>query len=140
MIPEFRVWDKVNKKMIYINNADISIDFFGDGSFEVYDCDIGDYRGNNDTLILMRYTGLKGKKGKKDKKIFEGDVLGSFIGGMIRYCEKCKEFTIFYSEEEDSCLSCSSDLHWWELVNMEKEGKLEIIGNRYENPELLEDR
>jgi len=34
------------------------------------------------------------------------------------------------------CAQCSGDIAWYEVV--EDDGKLEVIGNIYENPELLE--
>jgi uncharacterized phage protein (TIGR01671 family) len=83
-------------------------------------------------LILMQYTGLKDKNGKE---IYEGDCLGGSWGdGHIGYCDNCKSFEYFMNEF--GCASCEGDVHWSECV--EDDGKLEVVGNIYENPELLE--
>jgi uncharacterized phage protein (TIGR01671 family) len=82
-------------------------------------------------VILMQSTGLTDKNGKD---IFEGDVLGGFFeNGFIKWCDKCK--ALQYSAS-GFCFACEGDVHWYELV--EDEGTLEVIGNVYENPELLE--
>jgi uncharacterized phage protein (TIGR01671 family) len=80
----------------------------------------------------QEYTGLKDKDGNE---IYEGDILGGIWEGcFIKYCDKCKAFELFIPE--DGCMQCSGDVIWFDVV--EDGGKLEIIGNIYENPELLE--
>jgi uncharacterized phage protein (TIGR01671 family) len=80
---------------------------------------------------LMQFTGLKDKNGKD---IYEGDILGGIFGdGFIGYCDICK--CLQYTCKDFGCLSCSGDLHWSEVV--EEDGRLEVVGNIYENPELL---
>lgn len=72
---------------------------------------------------IMQYTGLKDIDGKD---IYEGDILKMF--GEDRYCE------VRYDE-----LSASFRLRnneGWQLYNPLFMG--EVIGNIYENPELLE--
>jgi uncharacterized phage protein (TIGR01671 family) len=81
---------------------------------------------------LMQYTGLLDKNGKE---IYERDILGGTWGdGYIDYCEKCKSFEYFM--KVFGCANCSGDISWQEVV--EDNGKLEVIGNVFENPELLE--
>lgn len=76
-------------------------------------------------------TGLKDKNGKE---IYEGDILGGvWENGFISRCEKCKQFQ--YHCAGIGCMACSGDVHWYEIV--EDDGKLEVIGNIHENPELL---
>ncbi len=84
-------------------------------------------------IIVMQCTGLEDNTGKL---IYEGDIVKTFIGNfIIRYCYICKSYQLF-SVEEDYCFSCEGDLHWFEFL--EELDKTEIIGNIYENPELLE--
>ncbi|MCD7779846.1 MAG: YopX family protein [Candidatus Gastranaerophilales bacterium] len=73
--------------------------------------------------ILMQCTGLKDKNGKL---IFEGDILQDGVGNtfeiaFIKYCNYIRE----------------TKRHYW-LKFDERHTSYEIIGNIYENPELLE--
>ena len=83
-------------------------------------------------LIVMQYTGLKDKHGKE---IYDGDIV------TITYieCRRCK-----YIESETGLIAWSTDNACWGLkVGDDKEyypigwEDSEIIGNIYENPELL---
>ncbi len=85
--------------------------------------------GFSDTSPLMQYTGLKDGNGKD---IYEGDHMGGYPHGDI----------IVTWDSDHACFGCvSSD--WREdyglLSNtlMDCDGKLEVIGNIYENPELI---
>jgi hypothetical protein len=114
MIPKFRAWDKETKTMngmaeIYRNrNQEIEL------------------HPRDENIILMQSTGLKDKNGKE---IFEGDVLGTkdgLLNGIIEYREDLGMFVnslIRYNNFERLC-NVASDR--------------EILGNIYENPELLE--
>ena len=69
------------------------------------------------------YTGLKDKNGKK---IFEGDVCnyGNYVG-VISFDEYKCNFILTYNETDITDFSCI----WAE--------ELEVIGNIFENPELI---
>lgn len=74
----------------------------------------------NNEAILMQFTGLKDKNGKE---IWEGDIInGKFIGddkGIFRI---------------EICPDINAGYHWYgELEDMD----FEVIGNIYENPELI---
>ncbi len=82
---------------------------------------------------IMQYTGLTDKNGKE---IYEGDILGGiWEGGYIAWCDKCKSLQ-YFADYNGGCQKCSGDTFWPELV--EDDGKLEVIGNIYKTPELLE--
>ena len=83
--------------------------------------------------VVEQYTGLKDKNGKE---IYDGDILGGiWESGFVSWCEECKQFQ--YHSADIGCMACSGDVHWCEIV--EDDGKLEVIGNIHENPELLEE-
>ena len=115
---KFRAWDKKHKELIYIDDLywfeEEMVHTFADDDYE-----------------FMQYTGLHDKNGKE---IYEDDILGGTWGdGYIDYCEKCKSFEYFFVWNE--CTACSGDIMWVEVV--EDDGKLEVIGNIYENRDLL---
>lgn len=74
------------------------------------------------TLIKSQFTGLKDKNGKE---IFEGDILEKYpkVRGKVIFDEDVGCFKVIWEE-----LS-------WDYVSGDKE----VIGNIYENPELLEE-
>ena len=79
-----------------------------------------------DSDTVGEYTGLHDKN---SKEIYEGDKLGGiWEDGYIAYCDECKSFEYFM--DEFGCSQCSGDTHWSEMV--ENDGKLEVVGNIYE--------
>ena len=126
MIPKFRAWLKKEQKM------DNYIDHISWLEDELY-C-IGDgitYMVSAEDLVLMQSTGLRDKNGKE---IFEGDVVrqvrthptteNGTITGVVTMLEGA--WLIVNDNEQ-----LASDL-WSET------DENEIIGNVYENTELLE--
>ena len=123
MKPRFRAWLKKKQEM------DNEIDHISWLEDELY-C-IGDgitYMVSAEDLVLMQSTGLRDKKGKE---IFEGDILGTkdgLLNGVVEYRSDLGMWTnslIRYNNFERLC-NVASDR--------------EIIGNIYENRELLEDK
>lgn len=133
---KFRAWDPRLNRMFYSESHE-DARYLGarvsDSVFEVFVHHFLSLFIVNDGR-LMQYTGLKDKNGKD---IYEGDILGGMWGdGWIGYCDKCKSFEYFGAGF--GCMGCEGDVCWYEIVNAESEGQLEVIGNIYENPELLE--
>ena len=123
---KFRAWDKINDKWLNNENC-IEI---GTGYLTgFYDVE----QAFNRRYVLMQCTGLKDKNGKL---IYEGDILGGIYHGYIEYCDECKCFQL--KVKDYGCLACEGDLHWYELVEAEEQNELEVIGNIYENKELLD--
>lgn len=120
MIPKFRAWDKTSKEMY-----DVEAINFNRGKFESIGYGVTSLR-SADKVELMQSTGLKDKNGKE---IFEGDILGTndgLLDGVVKYRTDLGMWTndlLRYNNFERLCSIANSR---------------EIIGNIYENPELLE--
>lgn len=136
MTPRYRAWIKTEKRMFFSDDI-LAIDYENKEivTQQVYfenglpdDRDIYCY--NPDEIELMQSTGLKDKNGKE---VFIGDIVkctrgcphevylekeygGTYIGGMPAIYLKGLLSGYAWTEDE------------------------EIIGNIYENPELLEDK
>lgn len=126
MIPKFRAWLKKEQKM------DNYIDHISWLEDELY-C-IGDgitYMVSAEDLVLMQSTGLVDKNGKE---IFEGDIL-DYKGrkALVRWHGSYASFIYRFVDELQK-----RNTEWKPLYLAYM--KCEIIGNIYENPELLEDK
>lgn len=77
---------------------------------------------------VMQYTGLKDKNGRE---IYEGDWLKIF--GGVNSGRKCAVVW----ESEKACFRGNGNFLWQYLDKFEGV-EFEVIGNIYENPELLE--
>jgi uncharacterized phage protein (TIGR01671 family) len=129
---KFRAWDKITCELKTINQIDyVSQEIvFPD----IKGTDFTDWKMFDD-VELMQYTGLKDKNGKE---IYEGDIYqvdknhlvytvffhqGSFCAGInINNC-----VPINWEPEEDS----------EDMQECNFSQTIEVIGNIYENPELL---
>lgn len=128
---KFRLWDGTHGKMVYDG-------FFIGGDGRMYfNCDPKGVDMSGKTRIfshpkenhftLLQNTGLTDKSGKD---IYEGDI----VKGNIMDYEGNHE-VIFY----DGCFSVKADDNYYPcLCEGCPEDSLEIIGNKFSNPELLE--
>ena len=124
MIPRFRAWDKETQTMLDVYLIDFKKSVligehweFGETNFI-----------NFDEIELMQSTGLKDKNGKE---IFEGDILFGHAGDDFW---EIVEFDI----EEGKWIR--RDIWYNSKLGLSENNKfMEILGNIYENPELLED-
>ena len=123
MIPRYKAWDKELQTMLDVSLIDFKKRVlvgehwkFGETNFMSFD-----------EIELMQSTGLFDKNGKE---IFEGDILGTkdgLLNGVVEYRSDLGMWTnslIRYNNFERLCNIA---------------GDREIIGNIYENPEILED-
>ena len=153
MIPKYRAWDSSKKEMFKDTFAITE-------SGQVVVVDQSSFLTSPDyifvdNLVIMKSTGLKDKNGKE---IFEGDILKfndewddycyeGYVDGStegINFVEIERETTCFtfgkFQTSDSSLLYFMKDeyLSFEDLIT-DKDFEFEIVGNIYENPELLED-
>ena len=135
MIPKFRAWHKELGRMMLI---EIMYFFFFDNELE--ELELNDPVMNDHISVypneieLMQSTGLKDKNGKE---IFEGDIITNGIDIVdVRNHETLGFYTLANGREVffghgTSIEEFEEDIEGFTEI-------AEIIGNIYENPELLE--
>ena len=118
---KFRAWDKRGKRMVW-GNCGLFM-FVGTGTLGWQFADTWDFP-VDEQFELMQYTGLKDKNGKE---IYEGDI----VAFRDRKGELRKGFEVKWGAimGEQGVYGFGFD-----IANTEK---VEIIGNLYENKELL---
>lgn len=113
---KFRAWDKEDNKMYY--NAERTYDF-GLNDSDIMEENFGGVL-NNDNFIVMQYTGVKDKSGKE---IYEGDIVECFKNELatVKFISGCfvLDSTSYTETFHNVC------------------GKIKVIGNIYETPDLL---
>ena len=82
-----------------------------------------------ENIEIMQFTGLKDKNGKE---IYEGDIvrINEFHNFEIIYKDGC-----YWLKGDDGELYYRLE-HWIRIAN-EGRKRLEVAGNKFENPELL---
>lgn len=116
---KFRAWDKETKLMRYLGkDTHDSMTFMPSGEMHYYNLQNGS---GGDEYELMQFTGLKDKNGKD---IFEGDIIHaeSKDGENVNY---------------DEVVEFKGGAYYPVCEVPEKENWFEVIGNIYENPNLL---
>ena len=112
---KFRAWDEISEKMLNWNeflNTNMKNTFIAQGSTG---------------LILMQYTGLHDKNGEE---IYEGDIVKALISGRWLVGKVIYEhsgFTIDVMNNKELEFGRRGIIEPW----------TEVIGNIYNNPELL---
>lgn len=113
----FRCWKKIDNKMVEINWFNPIL----------FDEDVAGDRAKN--YVLMQCTGLKDKNGTP---IYEGDIIkfknfdNKYYIGTIKYTDEDALFCLSYINENSR--------QDWDYIS---KYRLEVIGNIYENKELL---
>lgn len=134
MIPKYRVWHHelgrlMSVKCMFFQDSEIE-------EFELNDALMNDYiTAYPDEIELMQSTGLKDKNGKE---IFEGDVLelkdcGETIGNVKVYWDD--SLALFQLD----AIIVDEKAPIYKVVDDENYSYI-VVGNIYENSELLEDK
>lgn len=110
---KFRAYIKKSRKMVDVNVLRLQGWMIGND---------GDSYNENE-YILMQYTGLKDKNGKE---IYEGDIV-RWDDGTSDNIKWMDEFGCWGTEVTNFLCNCNFE-------------QFAVIGNIYENPELLEDK
>ncbi|WP_053036683.1 YopX family protein [Staphylococcus haemolyticus] len=130
MKPKFRVWDKEEKKMHKVK----TIEFSRRGARIIHLAEVqsngkGDHKRWHSSVELMQSTGLIDKNGVE---IYEGDIVRYNRG--VSYSVEKFPYSVKYIE------GAFVFEHGFIQHNLFKNVKyVTVIGNIYENPELLED-
>ena len=150
---EFRVWDKVNKAMIYPEIIGVGMENFAWAHSRSYLHNCTDWDSEKGFVadpIYMQFTGLTDKNGKK---IFEGDIVlkpnglakqisSSDVGLDSSYSVYKKnepEKYIIYNVGYAFTIGNEKDNKYCGILNNAINNmniNLEVIGNIYENPNL----
>lgn len=112
---KFRAWDKKNKEIVDESNLAVALD--GSKWWLNYGDSKPTKMQNVDRFIIMQYTGLLDKSGKE---IYEGDILRNGDGVELWLVEWV-----------------AKDIHCGWSIDLSDTWYLEVIGNIYENPELV---
>ena len=118
---KFRAWDLYNECMFNVGDIDWRHCFVGEME--------ADHQRYLKDVILMQYTGLKDKNGLD---IYEGDIIEEYLSDSEDDNYLYSGVIVYFNTE--FCLKIKNDTYI-KLVNTGN--NLEVIGNIYQNPELL---
>ncbi|QOS98135.1 hypothetical protein JNUCC42_16620 [Brevibacterium sp. JNUCC-42] len=132
---KFRIWDKDYKKMRRCGeNTHDSMYFDEDGTVYYYNLQngCGSLPDGTGTYDLMQYTGLKDKNGKE---IYEGDILSTDLSRPFLIVEFRNGAFMYQCHDNDQDYY---DLMLPTNAKNNQDNYLEVIGNMYENPDLIQ--
>ncbi|MFH0957944.1 MAG: YopX family protein [Pseudomonadota bacterium] len=132
---KFRAWHTIRKCMIppdysppFMYPKDYPYDYpdtfsiSADGSVSELNIEDGTHL-VGDRIVLMQYTGLKDKNGKE---IYEGDIVKVQFNGWSEVQPITWERSGWSAQDP------------WNTLDFPHQERLEVIGNIYENPELIQ--
>jgi uncharacterized phage protein (TIGR01671 family) len=136
---KFRAWSKKEKRMfdvVFIN--------FSEGYCMESEKKAHYFQQPINNTVLMQFTSLTGKNGVE---IYEGDIIKyydsffqSYIIGQVVFQDGTLCLTPDKEKKEKFWTTITlwdDGMHHWHSLEMMWEQDIEVIGNIYENPELL---
>ncbi|MBY0020744.1 hypothetical protein H7K28_06820 [Paenibacillus polymyxa] len=143
---KFRAWDKYNKKWIDRVLAGCNSDGTDYVCNLVWNDEVGDWMHFDEGCgDIVQYTGLKDRNGKE---IYEGDILKWYDRPLSWYrdpdntsCSQIIDVAVFSdgSFRTRKYSELLINLCGTKDFNFLERSEIEVVGNIYENPSLLED-
>lgn len=130
---EFRAFLKKNKQIVDVLDIDFMQETIGymNKSDTKYTCV------KFDDIELMQYTGLKDKNGKK---IFEGDIMQCVLEDFEETVGQGVFEVVFETRNKTAYFGIKKEYTYAFNLDFTPANKCEVIGNIYNNKELLEEQ
>lgn len=134
---KFRAWDKVAKQWLWVTGIETAETSKSDGYTLEGIFHDGDFLGHED-IVVTQYTGLKDEKGKE---IYEGDIVhvvhedGYEVVSQVEWGLTSKWFGTYPAF---AIAELESEMNSFSEIFDTGQYTIEVIGNIFENPELLE--
>ncbi len=137
---KFRAWDTEEKRMIeeglFIHNNGLIFHDEGDMGYLLKEI------ARKDRYIIMQFTGLKDKNGEEiyDEDIVIINIPMSVSKKKVRgkvICNVRSSQWQFENFKKSKAIEIDSTAHDYDDFNLSRFQDIEVIGNVYENPELL---
>ena len=135
---KFRAWDKEEKGIYYVAQLRFDLSYSAEGYTPLFAVYLGsNHQHSIKEVELMQFTGLKDKNGKE---IYEGDILEYKFNKLVDFRngekiepEWIRERRVMrFIEDRFSFAKDIKKPNYFEYPSMS-----EVIGNIYENPELV---
>ncbi len=124
-VPKFRAWDKISKKIFPVTTID-----FGQLHVMIEEINGLLCERDFDEIELMQSTGLKDKNGKE---VYDGDIVKFTLTDGFSYV--VDEYGVVEYKLGDFYILNGLTEY---LISNINTNDIEVVGNIYENPELLE--